>query len=70
MGTSSSPRLFPLLSCLHLTWGVTRTAERELNLNVHGGLMNRPLELQEKEVGKGRVNPNKNSITEALGCYP
>jgi hypothetical protein len=33
-------------------------------------LMNRPLELQEKEVGKGRVNPNKNSITEALGCYP
>lgn len=41
-----------------------------LNLNLHGGLMKRPLELQEKEVDKGRVNPNKNSITEALGCYP
>jgi hypothetical protein len=41
-----------------------------LSLNLHGGLMNRPLELQEKEVDKGRVNPNKNSITEALGCYP
>jgi hypothetical protein len=43
-------------------------------LNQHGGFGNLPSlrALSLKEGGKvdGRENPNKNAITEALGCYP
>jgi hypothetical protein len=43
-------------------------------LNQHGGFGNLPsfraLSLKEGDQIDGRENPNKNTITEALGCYP